>query len=322
MQELSNNILENYSYEDICNLQSLLEDYKKQKKVERDSKYSFANFYDQYIKYIKATFSPAYLKSVKLSFSHLFKFCGKENLITDFSVKAAEDFKIFLMRKAPKGYLVYLRTLKASFNVAKNWDWISVNPFSKIKFGRKQQIKPKFLSRTELNLILKNVKSPELANIFLFAFLTGCRLGEIVNLKCKSIDMINRTITIGDESFTSKNGKYRTIPIADELFDRVLKKKINIDKESYIFTKSNSPFPFNKDYVSRSFKDARRKTGLSEDIHFHTLRHSFCSCLGLKGVPITVIQSLLGHQSLFSSLVYSHANFDSLKDAIQKLDYS
>ena len=74
MQELSNYISEKYTYEDICNLQSLLDDIKKKKIAERDSKYCFANFYDQYINYIKATFSPAYLKSVKLSFNHLMSY--------------------------------------------------------------------------------------------------------------------------------------------------------------------------------------------------------------------------------------------------------
>ena len=322
MQELSNYILEKYSYEDICNLQSLLDKIKTQKKVERDSKYCIINFYREYIKYIESTFSKAYLKSVKLSFSHFFNFSDKEKLLKDFTVKDAEDFKIYLMERAPKGYLVYLRTLKASFNVAKDWGWISVNPFTKIKFGRKQQVRPKFLSRSELNLILKNEKSQELADMYLFSSHTGCRLDETVNVKRKNIDIKNRHLTIGDSCYTSKNGKFRVIPISDELYDKVLKKKINIDKEAYVFTKSNSPFPFNKDYVSRSFKDARRRSGLSEEIHFHTLRHSFASNLAIKGVPITVIKELLGHSSIVVTQIYSHSNMESLKSAIQKLNYS
>jgi integrase len=237
----------------------------------------------------------------------------------EFKVKDAEDFKRFLMEKAPKGYLVYLRTLKASFNIAKNWDWISENPFTKIKFGRIQQVKPKFITRKELDLILQNVKSEELSNIFLFGWYTGCRLNEIVTIKYKNIDLSNRTIIIGDESFKSKNGKSRTIPISNELYVNVFE-RINIeDKESYVFTKQNG-FPFNRDYVSRSFLHARRNAGLSEDIHFHTLRHSFASHLALKGVPITVIKELLGHSSIAVTQIYSHTNLASLKSAIQKFD--
>ena len=319
MHEISSYISEKYSYEDICHLESLLDDIKSQKKLERDSKHSISNFYNEYIIYVRSTFSESYLKSVKLSFLHLLNFCGKDKPMKEFNVKDAEDFKRFVMEKAPKGYLVYLRTLKASFNIAKNWDWISDNAFSKIKFGRIQQVRPKFITRMELDLILQNVKSKELANIFLFGFLTGCRLGEIVNLKYKNINLSNRTIIIGDESFTSKNGKLRVIPIANELYAKVFEKIKIEEKESYVFAKP-SGFRYNRDYVSRSFLHSRRLADLPEEIHFHSLRHSFASHLAIKNTPIITIKELLGHSSIISTQIYSHSNLEAKRAAIQKFD--
>jgi len=319
MHEISSYISEKYSYEDICHLESLLDDIKSQKKLERDSKHSISNFYNEYIIYVRSTFSESYLKSVKLSFLHLLNFCGKDKPMKEFNVMDAEDFKRFVMEKAPKGYLVYLRTLKASFNIAKNWDWISDNAFSKIKFGRIQQVRPKFITRMELDLILQNVKSKELANIFLFGFLTGCRLGEIVDLKWKHINLDKNCITIGDDDLHTKNKRTRTIPICNILYSGLEQLQYTDDGDHYVFSKSNS-FPFNRDYVSRSFKKVVRKAGLREKIHFHTLRHSFASNLAIKGVPLIVIKELLGHSSIVTTQIYSHSDLASLQKAVGKFD--
>jgi len=72
--------------------------------------------------------------------------------------------------------------------------------------------------------------------------------------------------------------------------------------------------------VSRSFLHARRKAGLSEDIHFHSLRHSFASTLAIKGVPLVCLKDMLGHASIVTTQIYAHSNMDSLKNAIQKFD--
>ena len=42
-------------------------------------------------------------------------------------------------------------------------------------------------------------------DLILFTFLTGLRLGEVVNLQWENVDIDNRTITIGDEKFSTKN---------------------------------------------------------------------------------------------------------------------
>jgi len=49
-----------------------------------------------------------------------------------------------------------------------------------------------------------------------------------------------------------------------------------------------------------------RKAKLNDDIHFHTLRHSFASILVHRGVSLYVVKELLGHEDIKTTQVYSH----------------
>ncbi|MEK7133980.1 MAG: tyrosine-type recombinase/integrase [Patescibacteria group bacterium] len=51
----------------------------------------------------------------------------------------------------------------------------------------------------------------------------------------------------------------------------------------------------------------------------HTLRHTFASQLAMKGAPIPVIQALLGHSSVSTTMRYSHVAPSSLRSAIEML---
>jgi len=85
--------------------------------------------------------------------------------------------------------------------------------------------------------------------------------------------------------------------------------------EGYVFAKSNH-LPYNKDYVSSSFKMACRKAGMDTRIHFHTLRHSFASNLANMGVPIIVIKELMGHSDIRTTQHYLHLKMRNLANAV------
>ncbi len=319
MNDRIENIAEHYTIDELEKLKVLLAKIEKSKKVVLNSSINVYKFSQEYKKYIKITFSSSYIKSVVLSLKHLSEFFGDQKLLVEFSVKNIEDFKYYLINRAPKGFVVYMRTLKAAFNIALEWGYITNNPFKKVKFKKGQKKKPLFITRDELQQVLEKTQSEGMRNIFIFAFNTGCRLGEIINLRWKNIDLGKLIITIGDEMFTTKNEKQRVIPISVELIKILSRmKKTNFTSKHYVFGKSKN-FPFRGEYVSRNFKKAIQKAKLKEDIHFHTLRHSFASNLAIRGVPIIIIKELLGHSSIVTTEIYSHTNLESLHLAVKEL---
>ncbi len=71
--------------------------------------------------------------------------------------------------------------------------------------------------------------------------------------------------------------------------------------------------------VKRGFERAVKRAGL-EDVTFHTLRHTFCSLLAMRGVPIPTIAELAGHKTIQITMRYSHLAPEHKRRAIEKLE--
>jgi integrase len=186
-----------------------------------------------------------------------------------------------------------------------------------MRISKEQQFQPQYIKLNDLNKILEMTTSEEIKKIFVFAFYTGCRLGEILQIRWKNINLDRRIVIIGGENFTTKNKKVREIPIHLEIL-KIIEVKGSRNSNQLLFSKQSGYF-YNRDYISRQFKLVRRKAGLGEGIHFHSLRHSSASNLAISGVPIITIKELLGHSSIISTQIYSHSDLDSKRSAIEKL---
>jgi site-specific recombinase XerD len=289
-------------------------------------------FCDEYKSLIKSNRSHSYYKSVETALNHLTDYFGLQRPISSLSHKDIEQFVTHLQQTVKKGYRVYYRTLKAAFNKALDWQYINENFFVKIKLPKKQRLQPVFISEDELEKIITKIESDVVRDVTVFAFYTGLRLNEIVNLKWRNVDLDRDVIVVGDDEFETKGRNQRVVPVSCEV-EKILEKRAEHRTHScvlplgkgeknaygYVFAKANGG-AYSGDYFSRRFKRAVRDAGLRESVHFHTLRHSFASHLAQRGVSIYVIKELLGHSSISTTEIYSHLNVDSLREAVNKLD--
>ncbi len=93
----------------------------------------------------------------------------------------------------------------------------------------------------------------------------------------------------------------------------------NGNNNNYIFCRVMG-IKLNEDYVSKKFKIAVRDAGINDNIHFHTLRHSFASRLIQKGASLFVVKELLGHEDIKTTQIYSHLQTQNLVDAVTLLN--
>lgn len=63
-------------------------------------------------------------------------------------------------------------------------------------------------------------------------------------------------------------------------------------------------------------------TGLSVDLHFHSLRRTFATWLAQNGAGIYEVQKLMGHSSVAVTQVYSHLVPSELHSAVDKISLS
>ena len=212
--------------------------------------------------------------------------------------------------------------MKAAFSKSESWGYIDSNPFRKLKSPKVVKKYPVFISQSEFESILKNTKNDFLKNIFITGFYTGMRLSEILNMRWDWIDLNKRIITIKNSNlFTTKSKKERIIPINKQLYlslKNCISKVVPINNCDLVFFKSLG-IKLNPNFVSKQFKKAVREADLNDDIHFHTLRHSFASLLVQKGVSLYVVKELLGHEDLSTTQIYSHLDQANLYQAVNLL---
>ena len=280
-----------------------------------------STFKEEYVDYIKPTKSKSYVRSINLSFKMLIALTGDISL-RQLDIHTIDKFITHTFARTPRGASLYYRTLKAAFSKAVLWNYISENQLKKIKPPKISKSFPTFISEAELKAILEKTNEPFLKDLFLTAFYTGMRLGELVNMKWSWIDLKQNQITVRcSEFFTTKSKRERVIPFNPNLKTILLNhlpKIFNIKNDEFVFYKLTG-IKLNEDFISKKFKDSVRVAQLDERIHFHTLRHSFASLLVQRGVSLYVVKELLGHESLTTTQIYSHLQQQNLRDAVNLL---
>jgi integrase len=302
----------------------------------RTKEITLESFCKEMLVFMKRNRAEKTYEGVKLVCDYLMGYFSPLRKISSIGLRDAEQFLYSLKKHAPKGIYNYLRVLRATFNKAIEWNYIRENPFSKIKLERRQARKPIYITEDELKNILECIEAEVIKDFVVTAFYTGCRLGELVNLKWGNVDLGDNVLTIGDVNFQTKTRKQRVVPIHPRvrtILERRLKghsakrrgrseKNCNVvpisQKDFYVFGKANG-FKFTGDYFSKKFKKACRAAGMSEEVHFHCLRHGAATRMIKNGATIPAVQRILGHSSIQTTMIYTHPDLESLRDAVNRL---
>ena len=216
-------------------------------------------------------------------------------------------------------------------------------PFAlqKIRYSRRNNVLPRYkaiLPEIRNKFIKSLDQNKELKVICYLGLYAGMRIGEILTLTWSNVDFNNRIIKVrqslsrkvnfdksgnvlGREkiiSFTKTECSVRNIPIPDILYsllvkwknERTLLCKINnIENIEFVIGDNNikSYHSVKKRFIHFLNKNSFNKYG----IHFHTLRHTFATSLLEQSVNPKIVQFLLGHRSVKTTLeIYNNIEND------------
>ena len=276
----------------------------------RPVKVAFETFGKRYMEHAKAN-KRSWLRDEQM-LKQLTEYFGSERPLTAIGPVDIEGYKL-RRRTQVSGSTVNreLALLKRMFNLAIEWDlFLDRNPVCRVNFFKEFNIHRRVLSIEEEEKLIKHA-APFLQELIIFALNTGMRVGEIFSLQWSYVDLGKGVLNV----FAPKTGKTRAVPINTET-RRVLEARALGPKNDYVFYNHDTGKPFVD--LKAGFALACRKAGIS-GVTWHTLRHTFASCLLDRGVDIVTVQQLLGHSTVVVTMRYTHTNLDSKRAAVEKL---
>ena len=189
------------------------------------------------------------------------------------------------------------------------------DPMKKVKQLRVPDKPPTFLDTQQWQRLLAVVEHQALKSLYEFLFHTGLRVGEALSLTWSSVDLDRMQVSVNNtDTFSTKNRRNRVVPLNTMAY-RALPQR---EGSPYVFIQNGRRI--RSEYASKQFKRYARLAGLPEDIHLHSLRHSFASNLAMNNVPLYKIQRLLGHSSpSTTSTFYAHLCTSELHDEVETL---
>ncbi len=180
----------------------------------------------------------------------------------------------------------------------------------------------------EVRRFLKAAKQDRLEALFVLAVTCGCRQAELLAFRWEDADLGAARLTVrrqvqrsrGDSGMIigpTKNKKSRTIRLTKTAIEALKAHRVRQARDitsrngfwkdpDLVFTSTIGTLLDPSNVVSRSFKPLLRSEGLP-NIRFRNLRHACATLLLSDGVPVKVIQEILGHSSVTVTMdVYSH----------------
>lgn len=253
------------------------------------------------------------------------------------------DAKEWAVRMKEKGYGFktisnYKRSLKASFYMAIEDDYVRKNPFdfqlsevidddSESRQALSEEQEEKLLSFLQYDTVYQKYY-----DVVLILLKTGLRISELCGLTVQDLDFENHTLNINHQLLRNQEGYYietpktkcgiRKVPMSEEAgkaFQRVLKRKktgkgIVIDGYRNFLFLNQKGMPMTACYYTSTLRNIVKKYNKYHDeplpkITPHILRHTFCTRLAQKNMNPKNLQYIMGHSSIMITLnLYAHAS--------------
>jgi len=186
-----------------------------------------------------------------------------------------------------------------------------------IKFPKQHSPLPTVLSQHEVDGLLKVLRHPVYRAIAMVVYGTGLRISEALSLEVGDIDGQRGVLRVRH----GKGDRAREVKLSSGLYQWL---RGYWDRERpprpYLFVSRRTGRPPTQEAVRAAFAAAAEEAGITKPVRPHVLRHSYATHLLDAGTDVRVIQALLGHKSLQTTMRYTHVSTALVQETPSPLD--
>jgi len=258
------------------------------------------------------------LKAYVSDISGLQEFCRANN-ITFLKIKNTEltsyTRHLYTQGLSAKSITRKISSFKSFFQYLVKHNVLRSNPCLGIKAPKAKKSLPKTLNVDEISRLL-NVKLTNHTKmrdhaIFELIYSSGLRVSEVVGLNIEDVAMDDQILTV-----RGKGNKMRALPfgnVAKAALNKWMDHRIKIssaEDRAIFLSKSGQRLSIRS--VQKSIRSWGIKAGINQKLSPHILRHSFATHMLESSKDLRLVQELLGHESLSTTQIYTHLDFDHL----------
>lgn len=175
---------------------------------------------------------------------------------------------------------------------------------------------PCVLSVEEVEKFFAAIKNVKHKTLFMTIYSAGLRVGEARNLKLTDIDSSRMRIIVRN----AKGHKDREVILSDKLLGVLRDYFIRYRPKIFLFNGCKPSTAISSRTIQVVCKQTLKRAKIDKKASSHTLRHSYATHLMDKGIDLRIIQSLLGHKSIKTTMQYCHLTKSRFADVKSPLD--
>ena len=182
------------------------------------------------------------------------------------------------------------------------------------------EVLPIVLSRAEVHSLLHAVTEPRFRTVLSLMYHCGLRVGEAVTIQVRDIHGREHPPRLHVRN--GKGGKDRFVPIAPAMVNELRSWWSTHRHRTFLFpspgrgwadrtlslsqSMTRSTAPMSVSSVQLAYRLARAASGVNSASTTHSLRHSYATHLLEEGVSLLQISNYLGHESIETTVIYTH----------------
>ena len=297
---------------------------------------------DVWLEYIKSPnrneLAPSTMNAKRIVWMHFAKWMEENHLeVSDLAGithdAIAEYLACLRVDHCASTYNNRVCVLREIFHILASKAGLDEDPWEGVKLRPDDSYSRRELTVDELKRLMfaASKEGEEWARLFTVGAYTGLRLGDCCRLEWKSVNLMSGIIQlIPRKTKRHSHGRPITIPLHPSLAESIMAIPES-ERSGFVMPQIASMYVSARwrisEAITRIFKAANivmsiqleGRRSKTPEATFHSLRHTFVSLAANAGVPLHIVQSIVGHESTAMTRHYYHENVDSLRMAVNAI---